>query len=159
MAPRRTSVGCVVLLKPLFYPTTEKRNSANFAFWGFSEVELPLYGVLRSSSTGLNTTSMVRVSPAYSAHTTTSVSSPFLKGLGSGTAGGTWASSQTTAVRFLPGATERRSDATLAKVLAVWVAFFRSVSRYVRSMNVVPWTRSRCVLHGLTVQRGPSEPS
>ena len=23
-------------------------NSANFAFWGFSEVELPLYGVLRS---------------------------------------------------------------------------------------------------------------
>src|SRR5215207_3702021 len=25
------------------------RNSANFAFWGFSEVQLPLYGVLRSS--------------------------------------------------------------------------------------------------------------
>src|SRR5215217_7987985 len=26
-----------------------KVNSANFAFWGFCEVELPLYGVLRSS--------------------------------------------------------------------------------------------------------------
>src|SRR5215207_9496531 len=85
---------------------------------------------------------MARVTPAYSAHTPTSVSSPFLKGLGSGTAGGTWASSQTTAVRFLPGATERRSDATLAKAMAVWVAFFRSVPRYVRSMKVVPRTRS-----------------
>src|SRR5215212_5760543 len=84
----------------------------------------------------LKTTSMVRVSPAYSAHTPTSVSSPFLKGLGSGTAGGTWASAQTSALRFLLGASERRSDATLAKVLTVWVAFFRSVPRYVRSMKV-----------------------
>src|SRR5829696_3377027 len=77
----------------------------------------------------LKTTNIARMNPAYSAHTPTSVSSPFLKGLGSGTAGGTWASSQTTAVRFLRLASERCSDATLAKALTVWVAFFRSVPR------------------------------
>src|SRR5829696_5756107 len=31
------------------HPSAWNRNSANFAFWGFSEVGLPLYGVLRSS--------------------------------------------------------------------------------------------------------------
>jgi hypothetical protein len=30
--------------------TSPSRNSANFAFWGFSEVQLPLYGVLGSSA-------------------------------------------------------------------------------------------------------------
>jgi hypothetical protein len=67
------------------------------------------------------------VSPAYSTRTPTSVSSPLVKGFGSGTAGGTRASSQTTAVGFLPTASERRSEATLAKALTVWVACFRSV--------------------------------
>src|SRR5215213_8007909 len=33
----------------LIHLSAWKRNSANFAFWAFSEVELPLYGVLRSS--------------------------------------------------------------------------------------------------------------
>src|SRR5215208_5567143 len=49
MAPRRTSVGCVVLLKPLFYPTTEKGNSEklNFRFHDFCELRRD--GVLRSS--------------------------------------------------------------------------------------------------------------
>src|ERR687897_463102 len=32
----------------LIHPSAWNRNSANFAFWVFSEVELPLYGVLRS---------------------------------------------------------------------------------------------------------------
>jgi hypothetical protein len=30
----------------LIHSTSWKKNSANFAFWGFSEVGLPLYGVL-----------------------------------------------------------------------------------------------------------------
>src|SRR5215218_10748057 len=38
MAPRRTSVGCVILLNPLFYPTTDNRNSANFVLTAFYEV-------------------------------------------------------------------------------------------------------------------------
>src|SRR5215211_2442329 len=33
----------------LIHPSAWNRNSANFAFWAFSEVELPIYGVLRSS--------------------------------------------------------------------------------------------------------------
>ena len=30
------------------HPSAWNKNSANFAFWGFSEVELPIYGVLGS---------------------------------------------------------------------------------------------------------------
>src|SRR5215218_39601 len=32
----------------LIHRSAWNRNSANFAFWAFSEVQLPLYGVLRS---------------------------------------------------------------------------------------------------------------
>jgi hypothetical protein len=38
-----------LLALPVIHPLS-KRVSANFAFWGFSEVGFPLYGVLRSSA-------------------------------------------------------------------------------------------------------------
>jgi hypothetical protein len=45
--PGSSSPGLSLLT--FIHPSAWNRNSANFAFWGFSEVELPIYGVLRSS--------------------------------------------------------------------------------------------------------------
>ena len=42
-------VAASALLLVLIHPSAWNRNSAKFAFWAFSEVGLPIYGVLRSS--------------------------------------------------------------------------------------------------------------
>jgi hypothetical protein len=37
--------GEIIRSLALIHPTSENENSANFAFWAFSEVEPPLFGV------------------------------------------------------------------------------------------------------------------
>jgi hypothetical protein len=52
-SPERPGRSCSDPSSCSIHPSAWKGNSANFAFWGFSEVQLPLYGVLRSSCASL----------------------------------------------------------------------------------------------------------